>query len=124
MRLPRMTVRRWMAAVAVVGLLLAVGRLLKRRAFYLGQVTVNASMEALCRIDRNGKLDYGPYKNPYLLGNRDLFNGDETLKPEYVEMVAEQHAYFDGLVRKYRYAASHPWVSVEPDPHRDRDGWL
>jgi hypothetical protein len=113
-----MSVRQWMGAVAIVGLLLTVGRLIERRAFYLGQVIVNSSMEALYRIDRNGKMDYGPYKHPYLLVNREFFNDDDTLKQENVQEVTEQHAYFDGLVRKYRYAASHPWVSVEADPPR------
>jgi hypothetical protein len=118
MRLPRMTLRRWMGAVAVAALLLVTGRLVQRRAFYLGQLTVNRSMEAIYRIDRNGRMDYGALKHPYLIANPELFNDDETLKSEYVKIVEEQHAYFDGLVRKYSYAAAHPWVSVEPDAPR------
>jgi len=107
-----------MIVAAAIALLLAVGRCLQRRAYYLGQVSVNASMQALYTIGRNGKLDYGSDRHPFLFMNRELFNQDDTLKPEHVKDVKEQHDYFDFLVRKYRHAASHPWVYVEPNPPR------
>jgi hypothetical protein len=31
---------------------------------------------------------------------------------------AQRGAYHAALARKYRYAASHPWLPVEPDPPR------
>jgi hypothetical protein len=116
MRLSQMTVRRWMIVAAVVGLLLTVDRYERRRKFCLGQIIVNSSMERLYRIDRNGRLDYGDLKHPIMYCNREQLNNDDTLKSEYVKLFMEQHAYFDALVRKYRYAASHPWTDIEPDP--------
>jgi hypothetical protein len=103
-----------------VALLLAIGRCLERRANYLGKVSANASMQALYTIDNNGKLQYVSARHPFVFMYADMFNADDTLKPEYVSFVKEQHAYFAGLVRKYRHAASHPWLHVEPDPPRPK----
>jgi hypothetical protein len=111
-----MNVKRWMIAATAIAVLLAAGRYLERRTYYLGQASVNAGMRALYTIGGNGKLDYFSDRHPFVFMNADMFKNDDTLKPEYVKDVNKLHAYFDGLVRKYRHAASHPWLYVEPDP--------
>jgi hypothetical protein len=109
-----------MIVLAAIALLLAVGLCLERRTYYLGQVIVNQSMQALYTIGRDGKLVYFSDRHPCVFMNIYMFNEDDTLKPEYVRDVREQHAHFEGLVRKYRHAASHPWLYVEPDPPRPK----
>jgi hypothetical protein len=117
---PRMTVRRWMIVAAAIALLLTIGRCMERRAYYLGQVSVNSTMEALYRIGKNGKLEYVSDRHPFVFIFPDMFNKDDTLKAKNERFIQEQHAYFDGLVRKYRYAASYPWTYVELDQPRPR----
>jgi hypothetical protein len=109
-----------MIVAAGIAVMLGVGRCMEQRAHYLGQASVNASMEALYRIGSNGKLEYDSARHPFVFIFKHIFNEDDTLKPEYVNRVKVQHAYFEGLVRKYRYGASHPWLSLEPDPPRPR----
>jgi hypothetical protein len=85
----RMTTRRWMVAVAVVGLV-ACGYRLKRR-----------------RDDFVRKADYheGAAEALGVLGADDP--GEE------VRRGIERHA---ACARKYRHAARYPWLPFEPDP--------
>jgi hypothetical protein len=80
--------------IAAAALILAAQRLYERRAYFLIRAEVEAS-----RAD-------------------DLANGRMCLRDEFcVEGYTEKLlAYWRALVRKYRYAADHPWISVEPDP--------
>jgi hypothetical protein len=76
-------------------------------------------MVALLRVGADGRLEYDHGEHPYNKHTmRDMFNADGTLTPNHRAIVLQQHDYFEGLVRKYRYAASHSWMRVDPDPPR------
>jgi hypothetical protein len=92
MRLPRMTTRRWMIAVAGFGLAMGGAayavRLAHRRAYY-HSLAVNLRMaEQSCR------------------------------SPSYRDAVQDLTAakHLGQLAEKYERAARYPWLPVEPDP--------
>ena len=93
MRLTRMTTRRLMIAVAVVGLLMGgiVGgvRLRRRREYLMGY-----------------------YHHHHQMAVMWISKGIETLDPRCQRLIA----YHGALARKYWYAARFPWLPVEPDP--------
>jgi hypothetical protein len=83
-----MTTRRWMIAVAVVGLAMGGDRLERRRDDFLVLAQYHAAEEAF----RRG------------VGRRVR----HPLLPRMIEHAA-------ALARKYRHAARHPWLPVAPD---------
>jgi hypothetical protein len=93
MRLPRMTTRRWMIAVSVVGLVMGgiVGgvRLKRRHDYYLSRAQHHNTMVEIY-----------------------IRKGVETLDPRYQRLLF----YHGTVARKYWHAASYPWLPVEPDP--------
>ena len=103
MKLPRVrfTIRRLMAAVAVLALVLAVADQLRRRresfqrsADVYRRKTGDAFMAA--QITRSG----------------NLFVWDRRTSPAH-EALAD---HYDALRVKYERAAAHPWRPVTPDP--------
>ena len=105
-----MTTRRWMIAAGIVAVTLAAWRCMERRAYYLGRVKAAALLEQRYSHRRNVMLSTGEY-----LINESFFDADGNMKPNFATILDQWHAYYAGLVRKYRYAASHPWLAVEPD---------
>jgi hypothetical protein len=111
MRLPRMTTRRWMVAVAGVGLVFGVGRLLVLRQRYLGEAAQHAGFRAyLLRTPENiaywesrwtSQREGRPASCPW------------PAKPPFVPAIADYH---EAMRLKYEHAARYPWLSVEPDP--------
>jgi hypothetical protein len=116
-RLPRMTTRRWMIAVAVGGLL--VGEFVRLRRLsreYTGRA-INASrrlgyarMSAAwsherwlgeCQAIDQSNRKYAPFQ----MGH--------PLPPE---LARKRVAYWLPIVSKYERAARCPWLPVEPDP--------
>ena len=97
MRLPRMTTRRWMVAVAILAVTISVERTRRRWTFYREQAASHAASEAVCQ------------------GYADAFRGvsGEEDRVEQGDTLATYHAL---LRRKYEHAAAHPWESVPPDP--------
>jgi hypothetical protein len=93
-RLPWMTTRRWMIAVATAAPVLGAKRLADRRAYFLMRAEVEA--------DRAN--DYANCL-PCLNEEYDVPGMYEKLRDHYL-----------GLARKYRLAANRPWLPVEPDP--------
>jgi hypothetical protein len=89
----RMTLRGLMVAVAIVAVVLGVGLLKKRRDERLKRLAFYSGLEhkytARAQASTSGRL-----------GNA----GQERLD------------YFRAMRRKWEWAASHPWESVEPDP--------
>jgi hypothetical protein len=84
MRLPRMTTRRWMIAVAIL-------------AFLFGMADRSRRFSAIA----------------------DLYDGhsEASVKtPDERRRLALWNAYNRAVCRKYRRAARHPWLPVEPDP--------
>jgi hypothetical protein len=88
MRLPRMTIRRWMVVVAVVGLLIGGYCLERREDEFLERA---AFYRRLARHDIHAR----PHGNAY-----------------HRAMIDYSHA----MDRKYEDAAKWPWLRVEPDP--------
>jgi hypothetical protein len=118
MKLSRMTTRRWMATVAVVGLFLAlvVGgwRLVKRRAYCLRQAESHTQSERLYRsIAKAFVTNYenlstsvtvrGPSPHLVLVGEQ-IYSAD---------VLAD---YYADLTKKYHRVASRPWLPIEPEP--------
>jgi hypothetical protein len=84
-----MSTRKLLIAVAIVGLYLGVGNLVKRRKFYQGWGIRHAVVAVLF--------------------NRGCSNSPRS--PDRVR-------YHESLSEKYFDAAERPWLSVEPDPPR------
>ena len=110
MRVPRMTTRRWMIAVAFVGLLFggAIGgvRLKQRYDLFLARVREHEQEEARFRSWEQdlaaalGGLPSSP-RDPFLLRWQCLHS---------------HAAYHKELKNKYEHAARYPWLPIGPDP--------
>ncbi len=110
MRLPRMTVRRWMLAVAATATILASVVWMQRRAYYLEKYCSFGMIHKLSGIRWDDK------EEPVIRLAEWYFEPDGRLKGKYLHQFEKVHAYYSELRRKYLYAANHPWVYVEPDP--------
>ena len=110
MRLPRMTMRRWMIAVAAIGLMIGGGVRLKQRRDYFLSLAQSHQMEVASSTARGEAL-----KSRF--GHTSGMTTEEImhLHGDYDRMMdrADHHA---SLARKYERAARYPWLPVEPDP--------
>jgi hypothetical protein len=99
MRLPRFrfTMRRLMVVVLALSLTFGMAVMLLRRAEYRRQAI---SWEGIARLAKDDLDGHGPGVQ---LG----------VDPKESRLL---FTYYDSLRQKYEYAASHPWLSVEPDP--------
>ena len=106
----KLTVRRMMLVVAMVGLCLGVAdavRMSMRSAGYRRRAGSAERMERRCReIDAmdaatRAREAEAAYDNPYL--------DDPAWNRQMIP-------YFEGLKRKYRYAAEHSRDPIPPDP--------
>jgi hypothetical protein len=105
-----MTTRRWMMAVAGIALVLAAGICVRRRAAFL----IEADRHEWGAVRWDVHQQYLDNGSPVF--NLELFDADGILKPPYASEFRSRSEHHAALGRKYRYAASHPWVIVEPDP--------
>ena len=101
MRLPRMTTRRWMVAMAIVAVIVVVrikiARMKLRRLDC--QLRSIAHTIGAARYDGTGVVSCrGPYELPSSVYN------------------PRRAAYHAAMSRKWADAAEHPWLPVEPDP--------
>jgi hypothetical protein len=101
MRLPRMTTRRWMVAVACVAVALAL-RIAKERRIADFVRTAEFHEKQAARL-RRSHHELGWIKTPPLT--------DKEIEILY---------YHNWLSIKYRTAASRPWLPVKPDPPEPR----
>jgi hypothetical protein len=92
MPLPRMTTRRWMVVVAVVGLALCGTEVLRRRH---NDFAYRAELHARTLALLKARQRVAARNDPVL---SRVIN------------------YYESLARKCRHAARYPWISVEPDP--------
>ena len=110
MRLPRMTMRRWMIAVAAIGLMIGGGVVLKQRRDYFLSLAQSHQKEVASSTARGNAL-----KSRF--GGTSGMTVEEItrLHGDYDRMMdrADHHA---SLARKYEEAARYPWLPVEPDP--------
>ncbi len=103
MPLPRVrfTVRRLMVAVAIVALVIFGVQMGRRRAEYQERLRFCEQAENSCRTAA------------------DEIANDDVAAREYLfdrTYFLEKAEHFAARKREYQYAASHPWVSVPPDP--------
>lgn len=108
MRLPRMTTRRWMTAVAAVCLFLAVG-------LCLGLADRNARAARFWDVRRQRYLEDG---TPIF--NGAWFDSAGTVKEPYGSQFERTSKRYAALGRKYECAAAHPWLSVDAGPPEPR----
>ena len=112
MRLPRMTTRRWIVAVAVavIGLTIGGGVWLKQRRDYFLSLAQSHQKEVDSSTAR-GKALKSRFDSTSGMTIEEIMH----LHRDYDRMTdrADHHA---SLARKYEHAARYPWLPVEPDP--------
>jgi hypothetical protein len=110
MRLPRMTTRRWMIAVAAIGLIIGAGVLLKQRRDYFLALVQSHQKEVASSMARANAL-----KSRFGDTSGMTVEDITRLHGDHDRMIdrADHHA---SLARKYEDAARYPWLPVEPDP--------
>lgn len=115
MRLPRMTTRRWMVAVAVVSLLMggAIGavRLRRRHDYFLARSRQHDREAAMFRSWEQSlasALEELP-SSPRLPFPLDRWERRRSI-------ISRSLSHHAALAAKYRRAAHYPWLSIEPDP--------
>jgi hypothetical protein len=110
MRRFRMTTRRWMVAVAVVGPLLGVVigglRLKQRRDYYLQQANNAARWENYMRSMASRVASRPPLQRPSVTSVGQSYT------------VAEVAAEYAKQKEVFLHAASRPWISIPPDRFR------
>ena len=110
MRFPRMRTWRWMAAVAVIGLMIGGGVLLirQRRDYFLALAQSHHNEEASSKAR-------GTALKSRLGSTSEMSAEVGQLYRDYERMTdrADHHA---AMARKYEHAARYPWLLVEPDP--------
>ncbi len=125
MRLPRMTTRRWMLAVAVVGLLLggslAFVRLRTLSRHYAGRAINARRAVGYSRVSAGWSHDrwlaecrrIEEEERKWIIGTQMSIR--RPLRPD----VARSYiAYWEPNLSKYERAAAFPWLPLEPDPPR------
>ena len=104
MRLLRMTTRRWMVVVAVVGWLMATAcggyRLKQRRDHFLSQARLH---------EQNAATLMQVYETNRILRTH-------WTRDDYLSTLSRISGYHAAMARKYERAARYPWLPVEPDP--------
>jgi hypothetical protein len=104
----RFAICRSMWAIAVLAVLLGATRetqrLLRRRHHFLELAEAHASRA----------YDYGEGRNGMCF--KDEFYQGDHLKVDYLRHLDQIRDLATALERKYRYAASYPWLEVEADP--------
>jgi hypothetical protein len=110
MRLPRMTTRRWMVAVVMIGLMIGGGVWLKQRRHYFLSLAQSHQKEVASSTARGQALK-SRLSTTSGMSDEDIMH----LYRDYTRMMdrADHHA---AMARKYERAARYPWLLVEPDP--------
>jgi hypothetical protein len=126
MRLPRMTTRRWMVAVAVLAVGIAgydeITRCIRSRDYYLFRAsthTIRAELHRGMPTDAERRLIM-------LKKNAAPFREGSEGRAYWLKQVASwerrcdghrrQADYHGALAHKYAHAATRPWWTVAPDP--------
>lgn len=130
MPLPRMTTRRWMVVVAVVGAISAAGaemiRLKRAASAFPARVAYHASQQSLNEfLVTSSKAEEVQFRRFYAEMRREGVDRAEADKLER-EMTEDRRREVLNLTRKidhhrrmktkYLAAARRPWLPVPPDP--------
>lgn len=117
MKLPKVTIRRAMVAVAIIAIPLGFWSraMFSRRQSHLGEAAYHARREGeerrnLEAFERNRSAGAATANDP------------SVAKMERASRL--RVAYHAGLKDKYQEAAAHPWTSVPPDPKDPGEGLL
>jgi len=110
MKPPRMTCRTLMIAIALVALATRGGMLWCRSAGFAAKARKHQIEKEFLEIQISS-IEYNVYKFPWR--SRLPLSARDEASRAILERRARQE---DGLYRKYRYAATLPWLPVEPDP--------
>jgi hypothetical protein len=116
MRLPRMTMRRWMIVVAVVGIVL--GLTIERAALdHLGValgavvgIVLGVTIERRNRFRKIAAHHQAQFKKLASQGNIPLFAGSSDAP------IVRRLEWHESMRLRYEDAARYPWLRVEPDP--------
>jgi hypothetical protein len=110
-----MTTRRWMIAVAVVGILLGgltlIVRHLVLRQAYLQRAALHEAWKAKIFVSPESPRYWEARWRDQWLERTGPYPWPDG--PPFVPAISEYH---DRMIAKWRYAADHPWQEVEPDP--------
>lgn len=119
MLLPRMSIRGWMVAVAVVAVLVAVAPMLFRsRALRLRAEFHAAAVQGIA--DENDPKNTA-YWEAYWFNGEHAVPTHSSIEPGPESQAWQRNkerraAYHYAMHQKYLRAAHYPWLSVEPDP--------
>jgi hypothetical protein len=108
-RLPRvpLTVRSLLTTIAIAACAVALAKFWMRRAQFLG----------IAEAHESRAYDYGENRRAMCWIDEAFEDGDHTrMKPEFSRHLDTLRDHFDRQARKYRRAASQPWLAVESDP--------
>ncbi len=100
------TIRQIMAAVALVALLLCLGRMVVRRAYCLQRAKWHSIQEGGFRSESHGFEEEA--ENARKVGDFKFAKESEAQATEY-HRASEQQAR---LKRAYEYVSSHPWLPL------------
>ncbi len=115
MRLPRMTTRRWMVAVAISALVIAASLWVSRRCDEPRSIAgspYSTSPSGICASAKPVSID-----TPTTRAS-DRRDRDELQMLEAHQLKLAKYHY--DMARKYEHAARYPWLPVEPDPPEPR----
>jgi hypothetical protein len=109
MKLPRMNTRRWMVAVAIVGILIGAGLKAGRRSRRFARL---ASYHSDAALDHFGtQMALGGEPPPLEEGAAEVPGPVRYLRREKALV-----RYHSALTIKYEHVARYPWLPVTPDP--------
>ncbi len=112
MRLPRMTTRRWMMAVAIVALVIGAAIAIDRRSKRFARLAAshaNIAVEHWATLAAFGG-------DPPPLKEIEKFPPAARGPVRYLHRAKTLMVYHRELKGKYDRAACYPWLPVEPDP--------
>lgn len=118
MKLPKMTIRRAMIAVAIAALLLGFWSrvMFSRRQSHLSDAAYHARREG------EERRNLETFERNRRAGAAAAANNPSMAEMERASLL--RVAYHAGLKDKYREAAAHPWASIPPDPKDPGEGLL
>jgi hypothetical protein len=111
MRWPRLTIRRLMAAMALIGIIIGGVQFFRLRRHYLDRADDHARMAAYFVSSPESILYWEARWSAQFEGKRPPYPWSSG--PPYVAAIVAHHT---SMKAKYEYAARYPWLTVEPDP--------